>query len=112
MRGCILIDPAFRTILTCGGSRRGVVSLRMPSERVQRQIEALLDEADAAIRVQDWQTVRDRAEAALAFDPDNEDAKGYLGAAGRQLAVALSGTRGRRTFWVQRRMWARHEEQQ
>ena len=47
----------------------------------------LLDEADTAIRAKEWAIVRDRAEAALAFDADNEDAKGYLAAADRQLGV-------------------------
>ncbi len=33
----------------------------------------------------DWQTVRDKADAALAFDPENPDGKGYLEAAMRRL---------------------------
>ena len=47
----------------------------MPSERIQRQIDRLLDEADAAARQLDWTTVRDRAEAARTFDPDNAEAQ-------------------------------------
>jgi len=55
----------------------------MPSERIQRQIESLLDEAEAAVRVPDWKTVCNRAEAVLAFDPDNADARTFLDAAVR-----------------------------
>ncbi len=55
----------------------------MPSERVQRQIERLLDEADDASLNNDWLTVKARAEAALTFDPGNADATAYLEAANR-----------------------------
>jgi tetratricopeptide (TPR) repeat protein len=55
----------------------------MPSERIQRQIDALLDEADAAMRADDWATVGQRAQAALRLDPANEDARGYMQAAAR-----------------------------
>lgn len=53
----------------------------MPSERMQRQIDGLLDEAEAAVRGLDWQTVRDRCEAVLRLDPGNEDAVTMLRAA-------------------------------
>ena len=33
----------------------------MPTERIQRQIDRLLDEADEAIASQDWTTVGNRA---------------------------------------------------
>jgi len=46
----------------------------MPSERVQRQIDRFLDEAEAAMARSDWTTVRDRAKNALALDPENADA--------------------------------------
>jgi hypothetical protein len=62
----------------------------MPSERIQRQIDSLLDEAEAAVRVPDWKTVRNRAEAAMAFDPDNADARSFLDAAVRAGAGAPS----------------------
>ncbi|MBI4498131.1 MAG: hypothetical protein HY689_09560 [Chloroflexi bacterium] len=57
----------------------------MPSERVQRQIDRLLDEADEAVRQLNWLAVRDRAQAALGLDPDNSDARTYLAAAERAL---------------------------
>ena len=57
----------------------------MASERVQRQIDRLLDEAESAITSQDWTTVGDRARSALRLDPENQDALGYLAAAERDL---------------------------
>ena len=43
----------------------------MPTERIQRQIDRLLDEADEAIANQDWATVGNRARSALRLDPEN-----------------------------------------
>jgi len=37
----------------------------MPSERMQRQIDRLLNEAEEAIASQDWPAVRDRARSVL-----------------------------------------------
>ena len=59
----------------------------MPSERIQRQIERLLDEADDAASRLDWDTVRTRAKAALGFDAENADAGEYLQVAERNLAA-------------------------
>ena len=53
----------------------------MASERVQRQIDRLLDEAEAAIREGAWDIARVRAESVLRLDPHNEDARSYLDAA-------------------------------
>ena len=53
----------------------------MASERVQRQIDRLLDEAEVAITEEDWQTVGSRS--VLAIDPVNSDAMTYLAAAER-----------------------------
>jgi class 3 adenylate cyclase len=55
----------------------------MPSERVQRHIDGLLDEAEQAMRVRDWPLVLARTEAVLRLDPDNADARAYLEAAQR-----------------------------
>ena len=55
----------------------------MASERVQRQIDRLLDEAEEAVGRSDWDLVRDRAGNALRFDPDNADARAFLVAADR-----------------------------
>ncbi len=58
----------------------------MPSERIQRQIDRLLDEAEEGISQLDWEIVRARAEAVLTLVPDNPDASFYLEAARRALA--------------------------
>ena len=57
----------------------------MPSERIQRRIDSLLDEADEAVSKLDWATVRDRARAVLGLDPGNSDAIAYIEAAEREL---------------------------
>ncbi|HEY3117359.1 MAG TPA: hypothetical protein VGK54_11515, partial [Chloroflexota bacterium] len=57
----------------------------MPTERIQRQIDALLDEAEAALAASDWATVQRRAEDALALDSENADAATLLTAAQRRL---------------------------
>jgi len=62
----------------------------VPSERVQRQIDALLDEADAALRRFEWDVVRERALDALALDPGNGDAEAYRAAASADWAVGLN----------------------
>ena len=53
----------------------------MLSERVRRQVDRLLDEAEEAITRLDWQVVRDRAQAVLRLEPGNGDALAYLSAA-------------------------------
>jgi len=53
----------------------------MTSERVQRQIDRLLDEAETALSTGDWPAVQARAEAVLRLDPENADAATYLRAA-------------------------------
>ena len=40
----------------------------MPSERIQRQIDRLLDEAEEAFLKEDWATVASRARAVLRLD--------------------------------------------
>ena len=55
----------------------------MPSERVQRQIDRLLDETEEAISSQDWNLVAERARSVLRLDPENQDAVSYLAAAER-----------------------------
>ena len=54
----------------------------MLSERMQRQVDRLLDEAEEAVARRDWDTVRETAEAVLRVDPENGDARGYLKMAG------------------------------
>ncbi|HXY94965.1 MAG TPA: serine/threonine-protein kinase, partial [Acidimicrobiia bacterium] len=53
----------------------------MASERVQRQIDRLLDEAEAAFDANDWATLAERARKVLLLDEGNEDAATFLAAA-------------------------------
>ena len=57
----------------------------MPSERFQRRIDRILDQIEDAADRCDWAAVRQGAMDLLVFDPDNEDAKDFLGAAQRTL---------------------------
>ena len=59
----------------------------MASERIQRRIDLLLDEADEAVSKSDWVTVADRAQNVLALDPDNKDAATFVAAAERALGT-------------------------
>ena len=68
----------------------------MASDRVQRQVERLLDEAEEAINNDDWASVSSRARAVLAIDPDNKDGQSYLAAAERALGTS-GATTGERT---------------
>ena len=62
----------------------------MASERIQRRIDRLLDEADEAVSRFDWEAVRQRAEAVLAFDADNQEARAFLDAAEASLQGSTS----------------------
>ena len=61
----------------------------MASERLQRQIERLLDEAEHAITQRDWPSVRERAQDVAAIDPDNQEGQAFLAAASRALESPL-----------------------
>ncbi len=50
----------------------------MASERVQRRIERLLDQAEEAMDRSDWEAVRDHAKVALGLDPENADGLAFL----------------------------------
>lgn len=67
----------------------------MASERLQRQIERLLDEADQAIASEDWPTVLSRARSVLAIDPENVDGSAYRSTAERALGRS-DGSEGAR----------------
>ena len=58
----------------------------MASERFQRRIERLLDEADEALARYDWEAVRQAAQAVLAIDPENGDGLTFLATVERALA--------------------------
>jgi len=55
----------------------------MTSERIQRQIDRLLDAAEAALASSDWVEVGRLASDALRLDPENADARALLEAATR-----------------------------
>ena len=62
----------------------------MASERLQRQIERLLDEANETIAKEDWPAVVSRARAVLRIDPENSDALSYLSMAERDSDFAAA----------------------
>ena len=64
----------------------------MASDRLQRQLERLLDEAEEAITNDDWFTVSSRAKTVLAIDPDNKDGQAYLAASERALGTSGATT--------------------
>ncbi len=53
----------------------------MPSERVQRRIESLLDQAEEASESRDWKTVLELTAGVLDADPEHEDALTFRGMA-------------------------------
>ena len=55
----------------------------MATERVQRQIDRLLDQAEEAMQSRDWEAVGDFAQAVLGLNPGNADALAYLDSARR-----------------------------
>ena len=57
----------------------------MTSERVQRQIDRFLDEAEQAVTDGSWQLVIDTVQKVLAFDTSNTDGLAFLAAAERAL---------------------------
>ncbi len=50
----------------------------MASERIQRRIDRLLDQAEEAMDRSDWESVRDHAKVALGLDPENTDALAFV----------------------------------
>ncbi len=58
----------------------------MPSERIQRQIDRLLDDAEAAVSASDWAVAAGKAAAVLGIDPANGDAQSFLEMARSALA--------------------------
>jgi hypothetical protein len=60
----------------------------MVSERLQRRIDALLDEAEQAADREDWPRVSDLAGRALKLDAANEDALGLMGIAGSEASTS------------------------
>ena len=57
----------------------------MASERIQRRIDRLLDQAEEAMDQLNWDSVRDCAQAVLGLDPQNNDALAFLASVDRVL---------------------------
>ena len=64
----------------------------MASERVQRQIDRLLDEAEQALVQRAWDVVRERAQDVIRLDPSNADAQTFLAGADRDPVDTKSPT--------------------
>ncbi len=64
----------------------------MPSERIQRRIDRLLDRIEEVADARDWDEVRSLADDILRLDPENEDARAFLDAAQRDTGVGVSLT--------------------
>ncbi|NQW18544.1 MAG: hypothetical protein HQ478_13765, partial [Chloroflexi bacterium] len=64
----------------------------MHSERVQRRIDDLLDQAEQAVSSRDWSAVRELANAVLAVDPENGDASSFMAMAERAAPAAAGAT--------------------
>lgn len=65
--------------------RQRYYSSIMATERLQRRIEKLLDEAEEAVSDLNWSLVRDRAQAVLGLDLDNADGLTLRAVAKREL---------------------------
>ena len=65
----------------------------MASERIQRRIDALLDEADGAFAARDWARLANLADDVLKLDQENADARVFVEAAAKGLA-AVPGPAG------------------
>ena len=57
----------------------------MASERTQRQIDRLLDEAEEAFSRGEWEPLHERANRRLLLDPQNSDARNSVASAERAL---------------------------
>ena len=62
----------------------------MVSERIQRQIDRLLDDAEQSFIQRDWATLLDRAQDVLLLAPDSQDALAFQEAAQRALGSTSS----------------------
>ncbi len=60
----------------------------MVSERMQRQIDGLLDQVEEAAGALDWERVHELCDGVLRLDPENLDARSFLEAAERDTGLA------------------------
>ena len=61
----------------------------MESERLQQQIDRLLDDAEQANSQLDWITLQKRAQDVVAIDPNNQEGQAFPSAA--EWALSASG---------------------
>jgi uncharacterized RDD family membrane protein YckC len=82
----------------------------MPTERMQRRIDALLDQSEAASDAGNWREVTERAAAVLGLDEENRDAQDLLrmGEAALERRSEDEGASGPRAdlAWFGSRMFA------
>ena len=64
----------------------------MVSERMQRQIDRLLDEAEKAVEHHEWDVVLDKVQSVLGLDPENSDGLAYRAAAEREIGEGNSSS--------------------
>jgi tetratricopeptide (TPR) repeat protein len=64
--------------LTGDRPEAAIIAGVMPSERIQRQIDTLLDQAESAATERDWALVADIAQRVLRLDESNDDAHAFL----------------------------------
>ena len=65
----------------------------MMSERVQRQIDRLLDQAEQALEQGSLDIAREKAQLVLGMDAENADALAYLAAVERAIGIDRKSTR-------------------
>ena len=78
----------------------------MVSERIQRRIDALLDEADEAFTQRDWRHLRELADDVLKLDEASDDAKTYLAAADKEFEFVDRGEVSLKGFDEPVRAWS------
>ena len=58
-----------------------MITAAMPSERIHRRIDELLDEIDGATQIPELDRVRALCDSVPGFDHDSEDARSFLAVA-------------------------------
>lgn len=67
---------------------RVIIPPAMPNERIQRQVDGLLDQTKEAVARPEWDAFRDLCDTVLRLDHDNDDARIYLEAADHDRGLA------------------------
>ncbi len=64
-----------RASVCCGQPPCSTLVFHMVNDRIQRQIDRLLDQAEAAMGPLEWEVVRQRSQAVLSLQSDHGDAQ-------------------------------------